>query len=89
MIQMSPQLNANYIMQKLYLCHFSCLVYPLIDLLTFFFNLGISQYCFGVKKKTIYTQRDFSHLASASVALTIAHTATKTAGTPEITHSKQ
>lgn len=26
----------------------------------------------------------FAHLASASAALTIAHTATKTAGTPEI-----
>lgn len=26
----------------------------------------------------------FTHLASASAALTIAHTATKTAGTPEI-----
>lgn len=30
-----------------------------------------------------------SYLASATVALTIAHTATKTAGTPEITHNEK
>lgn len=41
------------------------------------------------KRRPLTEWKQFSHLASARVALTIAHTATKTAGTPEIyNHNK-